>query len=401
MPPRLLVISGVHPPMWGPEGDHIMHLCNKFKSHGYEVHLLTSKQAESPGDPRVYTIRNWDWKAMPEILRVIDQVKPDAIHLMYVGWMYKHHPMITLLPTAVRRLYPNIEFETMITNVIGSKKPKNLRDKLRWKWAKLKVGGADEEFGTILRDSTRVAPMSEPHLKVLVQRDPGVAKKAVLVPPPPILHIAPPDAARRAQTRARFGVADDELLFTFFGYGYPGKGIETFIAAFGLLAPRMPKIKLMFAGRIDFAPAVDGRPYKTVLLEPTEPWKSRVITSEYDANSDEGSTFLRAADVCVLPFDAGVQLNNSSVAGPAVHGLPIISTLHPELESAFVNGENVMLVEPKSPQILADAMEKLASDPALRAKLSAGAEKLAKDWFSWDRTLKLLFSEKITSRATE
>jgi glycosyltransferase involved in cell wall biosynthesis len=378
-----------------------MHLCDQFKSHGYDVHLLTSKQAEKPGDPKIHTIHNWDWKAMPEILRVIEQVKPDAIHLMYVGWMYKHHPMITLLPTIVRRLHPEIEFETMITNVIGSKKPEKLSDKLRWKWAKLKAGGKDEEFGTLLRDSNCVAAMSEHHMKVLVQKDQSVAKKLVLVPPPPILHLSPPDPKRRAETRARFGIADDELLFTFFGYGYPGKGIETFIAAFGLLADRMPRIKLMFAGRIDFAPAVDGRPYKTVLLEPTERWKSRVITSEYDANSDEGSTFLRAADVCVLPFDAGIQLNNSSVAGAAVHGLPIISTLHPELESAFVNGENVILIQPKSPQVLADAMEKLANDRALRAKLSAGAEKLAKDWFSWDRTLKLLFSEKITSRATE
>ncbi len=398
--PRLLVISAVHPPMWGPEGDHIMHLCRQFESRGYEVHLLTSTPVDPKGNPRVYNpIRFWGWQALPKILRVIRQVKPDAIHLMYVGWLYKFHPMITLLPTVVRRLKPNIEFETMITNVIGSKKPEKFRGKMVWRVASLLAGGADDEFGTLLRDSDRVAALSEHHIKTLVARDPSVAKKMVLVPPPPILHLAPVDPARRSATRAKLGVADDELLFTFFGYGYPGKGIETLIAAFGLLVDRLPKLKLMLAGRIDFAAAVDGRPYKTVLLEPAERWKSRLITLEYDANSDEGSSYLRAADVCVLPFDAGVALNNSSVAGASVHGLPIISTFHPELESAFVDGENVMLVQSKSPELLARAMETLATDPTVRVKLSQGAAQLAREWFSWDRTLNLLFSEAITSRA--
>jgi glycosyltransferase involved in cell wall biosynthesis len=49
---------------------------------------------------------------------------------------------------------------------------------------------------------------------------------------------------------------------------------------------------------------------------------------------------------------------------------------------------------------LAQAMETLANRPDLRKKLSGGAQRLAKDWFSWDRTLNLLFSEKVTSRVS-
>jgi glycosyltransferase involved in cell wall biosynthesis len=384
--------------MWGPEGDHIMHLCRHLADSGLEVHVLSSTQAQDAGNPRFYnTVNSWGWSALREIIRVVRRVQPDAIMLMYTGWMYKHHPMVTLLPSVVRRFNPGIEFVTMITNVIGSKKQEKLRGRITWQSARRLAGRADDEFGTLLRDSSRIAVLSEHHLKVLVEKDPGVAKKAVLIPPPPILHLAPVDAARRLETRRQLGVQEDELLFAFFGYGYPGKGIETFIAAFGLLAEKLPKLKMMLAGRIDFAPAVDGRSYASILLAPTEPWKSRLITREYDALTDEGSSFLRAADVCVLPFDGGIQLNNSSVAGASVHGLPIISTLHPALESAFVDGVNVLLCPPRSPEAMAQAMELLATDRALCEKLSIGAEQLAHDWFSWDRTLKLLFSEKIKS----
>ena len=371
-----------------------MHLARHYEEAGDEVHVLTSPAA-SPG-PRVYnTVRTWGWAGLPEIRRTIRRVKPDAILLMYVGWMFKYHPMGTLLPTIVRKIDPKIEFVSMITNAIGSKPTDKRRSRMLWKIAKLLVGGADEEFGTLLRDSVRVAALSEQHLKKLIANDPAVAGKSVLIPPPPILHLSPNTPEIRAQARAKFGIADDEFVFTFFGYGYPSKGIETLIAAFGSLLEKLPKIKLMFVGRLDFAPAgKDGRPYSTVLMEPAQPWISRVITTEYDAKSDEGSRFLRAADVCVLPFDLGMQLNNSSVAGSSVHGLPLISTFGENLEPAFVDGQNVMLVPPKQPEMMADAMYRLATQPDLRAKLSTGAEKLALEWFGWDRTLNLLFSKR-------
>jgi len=396
MPRRILILVPYYPPMWSPEGDHIMHLARHFEEAGDEVHVLTSPAASTGGNPRIYnTVRTWGWAGLPEIRRTIRRVKPDAILLMYVGWMFKYHPMGTLLPTIVRRINPKIEFVSMITNAIGSKPTDKWRSRMLWKIAAKLAGGADEEFGTLLRDSARIAVLSEPHLKKLVAKDPAVAGKSVLIPPPPILHLSPIDPQIRAQTRAKFGIAEDEFVFTFFGYGYPSKGIETLIAAFGMLLEKLPKIKLMFVGRLDFAPAgKDGRPYSTVLLEPAQRWISRVITTEYDAKSDEGSRFLRAADVCVLPFDLGMQLNNSSVAGSSVHGLPLISTFGENLESAFVDGENVMLVPPKQPELMAAAMYRLATEPELRAKLSAGAEKLAREWFGWDRTLTLLFSEK-------
>lgn len=392
MPARILVISAVYPPMKAPEGDHVMHLCRHITDAGSEVHLLTSVDADPRGNPRVYTIPGWGWRAMPRILRCIRQVKPDAIMIMYVGWMYHSHPMITLLPAMVKRLFPKIERVVMITNAIGSVPAATARSKMAWQSARMLVGGADPEFGTLLRDCSRICILSEHHLAALVAREPLVTSKAILVPPPPILHMSPATPATRVKARARLGVAEDELLFTFFGYSYPGKGVETFIRAFILLADLLPKAKLMIAGRMVEVPDAEGRPYGTMLRELASPLGSRMITTEFDANSDEGSAFLRATDVCVLPFDNGIQLNNSSLSAALVHGMPIVSTRGQYLESPFIDGRNLLLCPPKSPNAMAEAMIRLANDTALRAALSAGASQLATEWFAWERTLELLFS---------
>ena len=120
-----------------------------------------------------------------------------------------------------------------------------------------------------------------------------------------------------------------------------------------------------------------------------------MITIEFDANSDEGSAFLRATDICVFPFDNGVQLNNSSLSAALAHGMPIVSTRGRYLESPFIDGRNLLLCPPKSPNAMAEAMLRLANDAALRATLSAGASELATEWFAWERTLELLFSPKL------
>ena len=91
--------------------------------------------------------------------------------------------------------------------------------------------------------------------------------------------------------------------------------------------------------------------------------------------------------ICVLPFNDGVRLNNSSFAVAASHGLPIVTTLGDSLESPFLDGENVRLCLPKNPVALAAAITELAHSPDMRKRLAAGARRLAESHFSWDRTI--------------
>ena len=112
---------------------------------------------------------------------------------------------------------------------------------------------------------------------------------------------------------------------------------------------------------------------------------------------DWASIYLYASDICVLPFNDGVRLNNSSFAVATSHGLPIVTTQGDNLEDPFINNENVKLCLPQSPVLLGAAINELITDPELRQKLAVGSKKLADTYFSWDRvidsTLECLFSE--------
>src|SRR5262249_1266448 len=97
--------------------------------------------------------------------------------------------------------------------------------------------------------------------------------------------------------------------------------------------------------------------------------------------------YLRAADACVLPFDQGMFLNNSTFAAAVTHGLPVVTTRGDSVEAPFRDGVNVMLCPPKDPAALATALEKMAPDEGLRGRIRGGALRLAGECFSWDRVI--------------
>ena len=100
---------------------------------------------------------------------------------------------------------------------------------------------------------------------------------------------------------------------------------------------------------------------------------------------EAASLYLQAADICILPFNDGVRLNNSSFAVAAAHGLPIITTRGDSLEGPFRDGENVRLCRPRDAGSLPAAITELIGSPEICTRLAAGSLTLAADYFSWKR----------------
>jgi glycosyltransferase involved in cell wall biosynthesis len=99
------------------------------------------------------------------------------------------------------------------------------------------------------------------------------------------------------------------------------------------------------------------------------------------------SKLLRAADICVLPFDGGVRLHNSSFSFCAAHGLPIITTKSNDTEAEFIDGDNVSLISSGNAELLSRAIETLKSNDNLRKKLCDGSLSLFEKTFSWKQAL--------------
>lgn len=382
--------------MHAGEATNTYHLCRQFVERGIDVQVLTSVGNVGTGDPRISVhplMQSWGW---PELIRArsfLESCAPDAVFLMYIGLMYKFHPMVTFLPTLCKQLFPRVPFVTRYESAFVGADPSKtglvsrVFRKLMVRWA----GTQDVAYssGTLLRDSDVVIALCERHRAMLIEEWPPAREKIALIPPPPNLFIASnAGGAARERGRKRLGVQPAEFVVTFFGYLYPIKGIETLLRAFAAVSAQRPEARLLFIGGKVGLDVEGGASYfdemqalaKELHIDGQTTW-----TGAFNSDEEDASLLLHASDVCVLPFLEGVQLNNSSFASMVAHGLPIIVTRGPLMDKAFVHGENVLTCEPKDPEGVANLLLDVMDRADLRHRLRAGALTLAAEWFSWEK----------------
>ena len=89
--------------------------------------------------------------------------------------------------------------------------------------------------------------------------------------------------------------------------------------------------------------------------------------------------FLAELDIYALSSDyEGLPLAVLEAMGA---GLPVVSTAVGGVPEAIVDGENGLLVPPRQPKALAQAMVRLAVDPDLAFKMGQSARKRAEELF--------------------
>ncbi|WP_321490684.1 glycosyltransferase family 4 protein [uncultured Hyphomonas sp.] len=392
---KVLVITGVFPPMPIAEGDHIARLSEGLAERGYSVDVLTSTKADgkSVKGCRVHAeMDNWNWASQGKVLRFAQELKPDLIFIWFIGMAFEFHPMISLLPTRLKAALPETQIVTQITAPVGVRpKEHPFLTRLNLKISVHALGGGNisYEYGTILRDSDRVVAMAKPHLERFAEHMPGLEDKSAIIPPPPLIPMSVPGEASRLKGREMLGVPADAPLFAYFGRLYVGKGLEYLIRGFAKVRAQLPEARLAIIGgaapdyfksgwSVDDLHAIA----REEGIEDAISW-----TGEFPFDTDAGSLYLRAADYAVLPFSEGAALNNSSIAACAAHELPVITTLGDRPEPEFVDGGNVLLVAPKDADALADGMRRVLKDADLSERLRAGSAALTNQYFSWDATL--------------
>ncbi len=393
---KVLIISAAFPPFPAGEAEHMFHLSKRLGERGAEVLVLTSQRngaIKSSGFTVDCSMRDWSWSDLPRFISIIRTYSPNAILLKYTGWLYNRHPMITFAPTLAKLLLPDCSFVTQFGLGEGprpeelSLKGRIVRKAMFYLARKKNV---DWNFGTLLRDSNAVILLSEIQRSEMIERLGTVREKTLLIPPPPILFMSDTDdGVSRRRGRELLDAGSSNLLIAYFGFVYPDKGVETLLRAFHIVTAHRNDARLVVIGGRDKS-QIDGTGSYSEMLDNLCKQlgiERYVIWRDYESNSQEGSLFLRAADICVLPFDFGVGLIRSSVAAAAAHDLPIITTRGKTLEAAFKDGDNVLLCPPKDPKSLAAAIDLVASNPELKRRLSQGASSLADEWFSWDKAI--------------
>ncbi len=195
---------------------------------------------------------------------------------------------------------------------------------------------------------------------------------------------ARPDDPRRAELRGVFGIPEDAVVAAFVGRLAHDKGIGVLARAWERSGERIPGLHLLLAGEPDVTDPVPVEALDGLRRHARVHWMGSVPAARIPA-------VYAAADFCVLPtFREGLP---QVALECGAMGRPIVSTRVSGVVSAVFHGRTGLLVEAHDPGELATAVERMASDPALRAELGAAAAEYVRTRFSADRVDALWMSE--------
>lgn len=159
----------------------------------------------------------------------------------------------------------------------------------------------------------------------------------------------------------------------FVGRMLDDKGVRTLVAAHRLLRERGVGLDLDLVG----VPDPDNR--ASISLEELQEWDTVPSLNWLGHVADIGSVWARA-HIAVLPSRReGLP---KSLLEAASCGRPICATDVPGCRSIARQDLNALLVPPDDPEALADALQRLAEDPAMRKRFGAASRKIVEDNFS-------------------
>ena len=272
-----------------------------------------------------------------ELIRLVRRERPDVVHLLSnnVLWLNLALPFF---PAPVVTTVHDVE-----------------------------VHPGDAETGVLPRWSTDLAVRQSDDLVV---HGPGLRRSAIarFGKAADRVHVLPhPTIARYEALARREGLVRRSEGFTvlLFGRLYAYKGLSQFIRAEALVGDRIPGLRVVVAGRGDDPAALSG-----LMGDPGR----YDIRHRFIEDREVAQLFLDA-DVVALPYVEASQSGVLNVA--AAFGKPVVVTDVGELRATVEPNGLGLVVPPRDPQALADALVRLASEPRLASELGARARSWA------------------------
>ena len=155
------------------------------------------------------------------------------------------------------------------------------------------------------------------------------------------------------------------------------KGIGEFVAAARLLRERGSPARLVLVGKPD-----PGNP-ASVAEDQLRDWDREGCIQWWGYRADMPAV-MAAAHIACLPSYYREGLPKFLIEAAAA-GLPLVTTDATGCREAVEPGKNGLLVPPRDPPALADALERLAGDEDLRRRLGARSRVLAQERFDATR----------------
>ena len=190
-----------------------------------------------------------------------------------------------------------------------------------------------------------------------------------------------PTAEMRSEARARYGVAEDELLLGCVGYLLPEKGQDALLRALPAVRAHFPRTKLLLAGDGPSRPQLEKLAGELGIMP-------AVIFAGF---VEEVAEAYRALDIFLFPSLA--EPLGSSLLAAMAHGLPVVAVASGGVPEIVESGRNGLLVTASRAEEFAGAILELLADPAKAARLGEAARETVTLRFTADRMVEGTLAE--------
>ena len=179
----------------------------------------------------------------------------------------------------------------------------------------------------------------------------------------------------RREARRRLGLPDDEPVVAFVGVLTPRKGIDTLVEALGLLAARPGGAPVLaVAGEGELRAPLEQRAAALGIGE-----RIRFLGK---LPHDEVPWAMAAGDVFCLPsLSEGLP---TVVCEAMACGRAVVATAVDGTPEIVDDGATGLLVPPRDPRSLADALARLLGDPPLVRRMEQEALRRARATYTWE-----------------
>ena len=191
------------------------------------------------------------------------------------------------------------------------------------------------------------------------------------------LVVLAPGSQRDVDLRARHGIPPEAPVAVFFGTLLPSKGIEDLLEAFVAVRARRPDAHLLIAGHPS-RHMEDGSLER--LAGELGIGDAVTVDARYVPNEELGA-LMGLARVVVLPYRSATQSGALQVA--YAYGRPVVATRAGALPEVVEEGRSGLIVSPRRPPELAEALLALLDDPEAAERMGAHARHLSETRHSW------------------
>ncbi len=391
---KVLFLSGSYAPDKDGVSDYTRILRERLHGRGFDTPVLTTcEAADHLKDPEVQgAVENWKPTSLPRLVGAIQHANPDVLHIQWAPGSYRfNRSLFYLMPLLRASGWHNPVVTTLHEYGNWELHPDWLPDRLdeRVKQFGQRRGWWDRETGFLVTGSNRVICTNDNAFHLLYDRLPHILDHLYKIPLGPNICLHRNGSDPRRRLREDFDWPAGAQVVAFFGFVHPVKGLETLFRAFRQVQANRPQARLLVAGGYESLslPGEEAEDYMDSLLRLlSELGISDQVAFSGFIPDHTASLYLQGADVGVLPFNHGVNLKSGSLLALLEHGLPTIVTRHDPPEPLLEEQKVACLMEPKAPDELASALDRLLSDPVARESYSHAAQDFAQQ-FSWQRIL--------------